>query len=95
MIVRILGEGQLRVDDAVMAELQRLDDSLSAAVQAGDEPAFRAALDRLLAKVRAAGTELPPDAIEPSQAILPGPDSTMDDVRKLLADASDVGLIPG
>jgi hypothetical protein len=95
MIVRILGEGQVRVDDAVMADLQRLDDSLSAAVQAGDEPAFRAARDELLAKVRAAGTALPPATIEPSQAILPGPDATMDDVRRLLADASDIGLIPG
>ena len=48
MIVRILGEGQFRVDDAVTAELNQLDTELESAVEHGDEPAFRAALTALL-----------------------------------------------
>jgi hypothetical protein len=94
MIIRILGEGQLQVDKAAMDELQRLDDKLSAAVQSGDEAGFRSALDALLSTARSAGTELPPDTIEPSQAILPNADATMEEVRELLTD-SDAGLIPG
>ena len=44
MIVRILGEGQLRVDDAATDELNVLDAALGKAVNAGDEQAFRPAL---------------------------------------------------
>ena len=92
MIVRILGEGQFGVDDAVTAELNRLDTELEAAVDHGDEAAFAAALSSLLAQVRAAGSPLPPDILEPSELILPAQGSSMDDVRKLLTDE---GLIPG
>ena len=92
MIVRILGEGQFRVDDSAAAELNRLDTELEAAVDHGNEAAFTAALTRLLAQVRAQGSPLPPDILEPSELILPAQDSSMADVRKLLTDE---GLIPG
>ena len=55
MIVRILGEGQFRVDDSAAAELNRLDTELEAAVEHGNESAFTAALTSLLARVRAEG----------------------------------------
>jgi hypothetical protein len=92
MIVRILGEGQLHVPESAVEELNHLDASLEAAVDRGDEPAFRAALDALLARIRAVGSPADPDALEPSGLIVPQPDATMADVRKLL---SDEGLIPG
>ena len=92
MIVRILGEGQLAVDDAVSAELNELDAKLEAAVNAGDEKAFRPALAQLLARVRAAGTPVPADSLEASDVILPYSEASMDDVRALLTDD---GLIPG
>ena len=92
MIVRILGGGQFRIDDAVTAELNHLDSQLETAVEHNDEPAFRAALTGLLAQVRALGSPLPPDTLEASDLILPHEDSSMDEVRKLLTDE---GLIPG
>ena len=92
MIVRILGEGQFRIGDAAAAELNRLDTELETAVNHNDEPAFAAALDGLLAQVRAQGAPLPPDTLEESDLILPHQDSSMDEVRKLLTDE---GLIPG
>ena len=92
MIIRIMGEGQLRVDEAAVAELNSLDLTLEKAVEAQDDTAFRAALQALLAKAREAGTALPPDAIEPSDLILPREDATMEEVHDLLADG---GLIPG
>jgi hypothetical protein len=46
----------------------------------------------LLDQVRALGSPVPPDTLEPSDLILPSPDSSMDEVRKLLTDD---GLIPG
>ena len=92
MIVRILGEGQFRVDDVAAADLNRLDTELEAAVNHNDEAAFGAALDGLLAHVRAQGTPLPPDTLEPSDLILPAEDTSMDEVRKMLTGE---GLIPG
>jgi hypothetical protein len=92
VIVRILGEGQFKVDDAIAAELSQWDTDLETAVEQGDEAAFTAALTRLLSQVHAQGTPLPPDILEPSELILPHEDSSMDEVRKLLTDE---GLIPG
>jgi hypothetical protein len=92
MIVRILGEGQLRVDDSAVDELNELDSALEAAVERNDEAGFGPALDALLTRVRAIGSPLEAEVIEPSELLLPQRDATMDDVRKLL---SDDGLIPG
>jgi hypothetical protein len=94
MIVRIMGEGQWQLDDAHGDVLNSLDAGLESAVESGDQEAFSAALDDLLAKVRAIGTPLPDDSLEPSDAVLPAAGSAIDDVRLLLAD-SDEGLIPG
>jgi hypothetical protein len=92
MIVRILGEGQLRIEDSAAAELNELDAKLETAVEHDDEQGFRSVLDELLARVRSLGTAVEPGALEPSQLIIPGQDATMASVRKLLADD---GLIPG
>ena len=81
MIVRILGEGQLRVDDSAADELNVLDAALGKAVNAGDEQAFRSALAALLDRVRSLGTPLAEDAIEPSDLILPYSDAGLEDVR--------------
>lgn len=92
MIVRILGEGQLHVDDELAGELNELDARLEAAVDRDDEQEFRIALDELVARVRAAGNPADPGALEPSELIIPGEDATMTEVRKLIAGD---GLIPG
>ncbi|HLQ56664.1 MAG TPA: hypothetical protein VK162_20630 [Streptosporangiaceae bacterium] len=92
MIVRILGEGQLEVDDSAVAELNALDSQLEAAVDRNDEAEFSAALDTLLSRVRALGRTVEDSALDPSDLILPQEGATTAEVRKLLADD---GLIPG
>ncbi len=92
MIVRIMGEGQFEVTDGHVEELNRLDQDLLKAVDAGDADRFRIALQGLLASVRTAATELPDDYLGPSDLVLPGPDATIDEVREILGDE---GLIPG
>lgn len=94
MIVRIMGEGQRDVPDSELDGLNALDAEVEAAVEQGDEPAFQAALARLLERVRACGTALPDDALVPSGAVLPAPDATVDDVRHLFAGGAE-GLVPG
>ena len=92
MIVRISGEGQFSIDDAATAELNRLDSELEEAVNRNDEAAFTAALHGLLEQVRAQGSALPVDTLEPSDLILPPEDASMDEVREMLTEE---GLIPG
>jgi hypothetical protein len=92
MIIRIMGEGQLRLDEPAVEELNKLDAALEKAVEQNDDAAFASALHVLLAKARAVGTTLPADVIEPSELILPRAGATIDEVRELLADG---GLIPG
>jgi hypothetical protein len=92
MIVRIMGEGQVKLADSHFTELNKLDDELLEEIEAGDEAGFRATLNALLDAVRRLGEPLPDEALEPSELILPSPDATLDEVREML---SDDGLIPG
>lgn len=92
MIVRILGEGQLVLEKDTLAELNELDNTLMAAVEAGDQGPFEVAMKALLGRVRELGTPLPVEELKPSDFILPSADSSLDEVRDLL---SSDGLIPG
>ncbi|MEV5876587.1 hypothetical protein AB0L75_20610 [Streptomyces sp. NPDC052101] len=92
MIVRIMGEGQVRLDDSHVVELNKLDDELLAEMETGDEAAFRRTFAALLDAVRRLGTPLPDDALEPSELILPSPDASLAEVQEMLRDD---GLIPG
>ncbi|NJP44928.1 PspA-associated protein PspAA [Actinacidiphila epipremni] len=92
MIARIMGEGQVRLEQSHLTELNELDNELLAAVEAGDEEGFRRTLGALLDSVRRLGEPLPDDALEPSELILPASDATLDEVRAMLHDD---GLIPG
>lgn len=92
MIARIMGEGQVRLADADLTELNELDNQLLAAVESGDEEGFRRTLCALLDSVRRLGVPLPDDALEPSELILPAEDATLDEVKAMLKDD---GLIPG
>ncbi|MFE7124564.1 hypothetical protein [Streptomyces sp. NPDC057617] len=91
MIVRIMGEGQVRLADSHFAELNELDDELLAEVRSGDGDGFRRTFHALLARVRELGEPLPDDVLEPSELILPARDATLEEVRALL---NDEGLIP-
>lgn len=92
MIVRILGEGQFDVPDDALDRLNQADETLVAAIEAGDEAAFSRCLADLHAAVHAAGTELPEDYLGPSDLALPADDATLAEVRDLLGDE---GLVPG
>jgi hypothetical protein len=92
MILRVLGSGQYEVGDQAMDSLNKLDELLTRAVEDNDEDGFAQALGQLLAEVREQGKQLPEDYLGPSELVLPGPDSTLEEVRDLLTDE---GLIPG
>jgi hypothetical protein len=86
MIVRILGEGQYELGEADSARLASLDAELTATVDRGDEAAFRKALGAAVTTVRSAGSAVAADLLAASDVILPSPDASLDEVRRLLAE---------
>jgi hypothetical protein len=91
VIVRLMGEGQYRVDDGQLAGLNELDDAAVRALEAGDEDGFRSAVEGLAARVRESGDRLPDDELAGSDLIVPPPDLSLDEARELF---SGEGLIP-
>ena len=91
MIVRLMGEGQYRVDDSLAERLNELDDRATAAVDAGDEIELDQALDEMFALVRSEGERLSDDDLSASDAVIPPSDLTLEETRQLMEQE---GFIP-
>jgi len=91
VIVRLMGEGQYRVDDGLREQLNELDDRAQAALDADDEPALDDMLDEMWQLIRDRGERLPDDDLSPSDLIIPPSDLTLEETRKLFTEE---GLIP-
>jgi hypothetical protein len=91
MIVRLLNEGQYRVDDDLEQELNALDDEAMAALERNDEAALDGCLEQMASLVRERGEPLPAEDLSPSDAIIPPSDLTLEETRLLF---SEQGLIP-
>jgi hypothetical protein len=92
VIVRIAGEGQFRIDDRCVTRLNELDDDAVAAVERGDENAFREVMARMIEVVRSDGQPLGEDELTGSDVIIPPADITLEEARD---DFTGEGLIPG
>lgn len=92
MIVRILGEGQFEIPDGELAGLNELDAALVHDLEENDAAGWEQHLHVLLDRVRSVATAVPADFIGESDLMLPGPASTLEEVRELLGEE---GLIPG
>jgi hypothetical protein len=91
-VVRILGSGQFRLDDAGIGSLNELDNAVAAAVATGDGAEFDRAFGALIAHVREQGTAVPDGEIVTSDHVLPAEDTTLDEARETF---SGEGAIPG
>jgi hypothetical protein len=91
VIVRLMGEGQWRVDDEVAARLNELDDEVAKAVAAQDEAALWRGLQALADEVRERGERLDDTELLPSDAIIPPEDLSLEEAHELLEGE---GLIP-
>ena len=91
MIVRIMGEGQYRLDDDVRARVNELDNAIVRAVDSDDEDAFHVAVEEMLDIIRAEGRRVSDNDIEASDVIVPPPDTSM---AEAASDFSGDGLIP-
>jgi hypothetical protein len=91
VIVRLMGEGQYRVDDSLQDRLNELDDQAMAALEASNEVELDQKLEQMFALVRAEGQPLPDDDLSASDVIIPPADLTLEETRELV---SHEGLIP-
>ncbi|MEJ7824799.1 MAG: hypothetical protein WKF48_05195 [Solirubrobacteraceae bacterium] len=91
MIVRIMGEGQYRLDEDCVKRVNTLDNAGVAAVEADDEDAFHVAFEEMLEIIRTEGEHLGDEEIETSDVIVPPADTSF---AEAAADFSGDGLIP-
>ena len=91
MIVRVMGEGQYRVDDGLAGRLNELDDAAESALERGDEEELHRLLEQLAQTVRDQGARLDDSDLSASDAIVPPPDLSLEEAKELF---SGEGLIP-
>jgi hypothetical protein len=91
VIVRLMGEGQYRVGDALLSRLNELDAEVASAVSASDERALWSGLQALADAVRESGEKLADDDLSPSDAIIPPEDLSLEEAHELFTGE---GLIP-
>lgn len=91
MIARLMGEGQYRIDEALRAQLNELDERAAAAVDAQDEGALDDVLDEMWQLVQDRGERLPDEDLSTSDLIIPPSDLTLEETRQLFTEE---GLVP-
>jgi hypothetical protein len=89
MIVRVLEVGQYEIPQAVVPELESLEELLASALEADDETEFASQLAAMAALVHDQGTPVPPDAFVPSDLVVLAPDTTVQEARRILADSEE------
>ncbi len=94
MIVRLLGEGQFRVDDSLLARLNELDAQIEKAVADDDERALWSGLQALAETVRDNGEKLADDDLSPSDAIVPPEDLSLEEAKELMQDEGFIPDVP-
>ena len=91
MIVRLMGEGQFRLDDEAAGRLNEVDNAAVAALERNDEQEFRRLLGELAGNVRDRGRRLDDADLSPSDLIVPPDDLSLEEARELFVGE---GLIP-
>ncbi len=82
MIVRIMTEGQYELDGDQLEQLKHADEELLVTVRNSDAEGFRSHLETALAVVRG-GKPLDPSLLKESELVLPAPDMTVHEARRL------------
>ena len=92
MIIRILGEGQFRLDDSQVGKVNKIDNQIVEHVSKGREKEFRKDLAKIISMIQEKGEAMDPAEIISSDIIVPPEDMTLDEARQVF---SGEGLIKG
>ncbi|MBM2826301.1 MAG: hypothetical protein HW403_365 [Dehalococcoidia bacterium] len=91
MIVRILTEGQYRLQDSAQGQLNDLDNRMVQAVASGNREEYQRLLSQMLELIRS-GEVVPVEELIGSDIVFPSPDTTFDEAKGIFIGE---GLIPG
>jgi PspAA-like protein len=91
MIVRLMNEGQYRIDESLRDRLNEIDERAMEALDAENEEELDMLLGRMWDLVQTDGERVPDDELVASDLLIPPADLTLEETRKLF---SDEGLIP-
>ena len=91
MIVRIMADGQYRIDDddaPALAVIERLDGRMLETVEANNARAFQATLAQLINHVHRVGHAVADTELVASDVIVPPSDMTLEETETLLVGAA-------
>jgi hypothetical protein len=91
MIVRLMNEGQYRIDDGLREQLNAIDERAAKALEDDNEEELDMLLQRMWDLVQTDGERVPDAELIPSDLVIPPPDLTLEETRQLF---SEDGLIP-
>jgi len=95
VIVRLMGEGQYRLDERLLEQLNQLDNQTVEAVEAGDLDRLHSLLGRLHQTVREQGEPLDADDLSASDLIIPPDDLTLAEAREIFHGDGLIPDLPG
>ncbi len=83
MIVRIMGEGQYRVSEALCSELNQIDNRIVALVTEGKAKEFKKELMKLVSEIREKGEAIESEEILESNIIVPPEDLSFEEAKDI------------
>ena len=92
MIIRILGEGQFRLDDNLLDRVNKIDNQIVIHVSNGNKEEYAKDLVNLISTVKELAEPLDPVEILPSDIIIPQSDMSFEEARQVFCNE---GLIKG
>jgi len=92
MIIRIMGDGQYKIDSRILDDLNTIDNRIMDHVSKGDRKAYKEDLSMLIARIKDKGAPLDPTFLGASDIIIPPEDLSFEEARNIF---SGQGLIEG
>jgi hypothetical protein len=92
MIIRILGDGQFRLDDGLVERINKIDNRIVEHVSKGSKAEYAQDLANLISTIKELAEPVDPVEILPSDIIIPPSDLSFEEARKVFCDE---GLIKG
>jgi len=91
IVVRVMGEGQFEVDEAILERLNELDNQIVEEVAKANEQRFHDLLHEMIELVKREANPLHPSTIVPSDIIIPPADLSLEEAKKIFKGE---GIIP-
>jgi hypothetical protein len=86
MIIRILGDGQFRLDDDLVDRVNKIDNKIVKHVSQGNREDYVRDLANLISTIKELAEPLDPVEILPSDIIIPPSDLSFEEARKVFCD---------